>query len=251
VSELLASFPQSSTPRKGNAEEIQRYKSLLDDCVDDGRLTLEEATSLTRQARLTQLTGTQLHQLHQDAWNATFSDEHDTDWSQLTPLRRREMYLLADGLGLSKLAEKVRAVIEAYAEPEPSPESRYLRGSRVGICGNTSVLVQLRTRAEAYGAKVAVRITKTVQWLATTTPDALDPHHIAARTHGVPILEPDRALKRLNEDIRDAELRAFERQRELDEYEARRELRAAEADAYWRPAWRTRELDRDPEYDFY
>jgi len=55
----------------------------------------------------------------------------------------------------------------------------------------------------------------------------------------------------LNEDIRDAELRAFERQRELDEYEARRELRAAEADAYWRPAWRTRELDRDPEYDFY
>ena len=117
-------------------------------------------------ARLTQLTGTQLHQLHQDAWNATFSDEHDTDWSQLTPLRRREMYLLADGLGLSKLAEKVRAVIEACAEPEPPPESRYLRGSRVGICGNTSELVQLRTRAEAYGAKVAVRITKTVQWLA-------------------------------------------------------------------------------------
>jgi DNA polymerase III subunit epsilon len=89
-------------------------------------------------ARLTQLTGTQLHQLHEDAWNATFSDERDTDWSQLTPLRRREMYLLADGLGLSKLAEKVRAVIEACAEPEPPPESRYLRGSRVGICGNTS-----------------------------------------------------------------------------------------------------------------
>ena len=65
-----------------------------------------------------------------------------------------------------------------------------------------------------------------------------------------PILEPNPALKRLNEDIRDAELRAFERQRELDEYEARRELRAAEADAYWRPAWRTRELDRDPELDF-
>ena len=66
-----------------------------------------------------------------------------------------------------------------------------------------------------------------------------------------PILEPNPALKRLNEDIRDAELRAFERQRELDEYEARRELRAAEADAYRRPAWRTRELDGDPEYDFY
>ena len=137
-------------------------------------------------ARLTQLTGTQLHQLHEDAWSATFSDEHDTDWSQLTPLRRREMYLLADGLGLSKLAEKVRAVIEACAEPEPPPESRYLRGSRVGICGNTSELVQLRTRAEAYEAKVAVRITKTVQWLASTTPDAVDPHHIAARTHGAP-----------------------------------------------------------------
>jgi hypothetical protein len=82
-------------------------------------------------------------------------------------------------------------VIEACAEPEPSPESRYLRGSRVGICSNSSVLVQLRTRAEAYGAKVAVRITKTVQWLATTTPDALDPRHIAARTNSVPILEPD------------------------------------------------------------
>lgn len=251
VSELLASFPQSSTPRKGNAQEIQRYKALLDDCVDDGRLTLEEATALTRQARLTQLTGTQLRQLHEDAWNATFSEERDDDWTQLTPVRRREMYLLADGLGLNILAEKVGAVIEACAEPEPPPESRYLRGCRVAICGDTSELVQLRARAEAYGAKVAVRITKTVQWVASTTPDADDPHHVAARTHGIPILEPDRALQRLNEDIRDAELRAFERQRELDEYQARRDLRAAEADAYWRPAWRTRELDCDPEYGFY
>jgi hypothetical protein len=63
------------------------------------------------------------------------------------------MYLLADALGLSELADKIHAVIESCAEPAPPPESRYLRGTRIGIIGNTTELAQLRTRAETYGGE--------------------------------------------------------------------------------------------------
>jgi hypothetical protein len=95
-----------------------------------------------------------------------------------------------------------------------------------------------------------VRITNTVEWLATVTPDAVDAHHKAAREIGIPILYPATAMKRLNEDIRDAELKAFERQRVIDEHTERRRQRVAEADAYWRPSWRPIELDHDPEPNF-
>lgn len=250
VAELLASFPQSPTPRRGNPAAIARYRSLLHDCVVDGRLTFEEATSLTKQARLTQLTGTQLRRLHEDAWATAFHEEAESEWSDLTPVRRRELYLLADGLGLSEPAAKIQAVIDSCAEPAPPPESRYLRGTRIGIVGNTAELAKLRTRAETYGAKVAVRITNTVEWLATVTPDAVDAHHKAAREIGIPILDPAAAMKRLNEDMRDAELKAFERHRVIDEQAERRRQQLAEADAYWRPSWRTLELDHDPEPDF-
>ena len=250
VAELLASFPQSPTPRRGNPAAIARYQLLLGDCVVDGRLTFDEATSLTKQARLTQLTGTQLRKLHEDAWATAFHEEAESEWSHLSPARRREMYLLADALGLSELADKIQVVIDSCAEPAPPPESGYLRGTRIGIVGNTAELAELRTRAETYGAKVAVRITNTVEWFATVTPDAVDAHHKAAREIGIPILDPASAMKRLNEDIRDAELKAFERQRVVDEQAERRRQRLAEADAYWRPSWRTLELDHDPEPDF-
>ena len=250
VAELLALFPQSPTPRTGNPAAIARYKSLLDDCVEDGRLTFEQATSLTKQARLTQLTGTQLRKLHEDAWATAFHEDAESEWSDLTPARRREMYLLADALGLRELAAKIQAVIDSCAEPAPPPESGYLRGTRIGIVGDTAELAELRTRAETYGAKVAVRITNTVKWFATATPNAVDAHHKAAREIGIPILDPAAAMKRLNEDIRDAELKAFERQRVIDEQAERRRQRLAEADAYWRPSWRSLELDHDPEPDF-
>jgi DNA polymerase III epsilon subunit-like protein len=250
VAELLASLPQSPTPRKGNPAAIARYRSLLDNSVEDGRLTFEEATSLTKQARLTQLTGAQLRTLHEDAWATAFHEDAESEWSDLTPVRRREMYLLADALGLDELAAKIQAAIDSCAEPAPPPESRYLRGTRIGIVGNTAELAKLRTRAETYGAKVAVRITNTVAWLATVTPDAVDARHKAAREIGIPILDPAAATKRLNEDIRDAELKAFERQRIIDEHAERRRQRLAEADAYWRPSWRALELDHDPKPDF-
>jgi hypothetical protein len=44
--------------------------------------------------------------------------------------------------------------------------------------------------------------------------------------------------------------KAFERHRVIDEQAERRRQQLAEADAYWRPSWRTLELDHDPEADF-
>jgi hypothetical protein len=215
--------------------------------VHDGRLTYEEASALTRQARQTRLTGPQLRELHQNAWEATYFDTKDADWTALAPVERREMYLLADALGLSDLARRINDVIQACAEPEPPPEARYLRGLRIAIVGDRSAVTELRQRAESYGAKLAVNITKTVKWMVSDTPDATDARHTTARKLGIPILSPTQGSTRLDEAIREAQLKAYERQREIDRHAALRQQRADEADAYWRPSWRREELDHDPE----
>ena len=247
VAELLTSFPQSRIQRRGDHAAMARYNRLLDESVQDGRLSFDEAAPLLKQARLTRVTGTQLRELHRNAWDAAFPEEASADWTTLTPLRRREMFLLAEALGLTDLADKMGAVIRSLAEPEPPPEARCLRGLRVGVTGDDPALAALRERAESYGAKIAVNITKTVEWLATVTPDATDSRHNTARKLGIPILTPDVARGRLDESIRQAEFKALERQREVDEWEARRRESAAEADAYWRPTWRRQELDHDPQ----
>jgi DNA polymerase III subunit epsilon len=111
-------------------------------------------------------------------------------------------------------------------------------------------MTALRKRAESYGAKLAVNITKTVVWLATSTPDSADSKHNSARRFGIPMLSAAEASSRLDEAIREAELKAYERQREIDEVLARRDQYQAEREAYWRPTWRPVELDRDPEPEF-
>lgn len=242
MDDLLASFPESPRPRKGDPQAVQNYQRLLNASVEDGRLTMQEASDLTRLATATGLTGTQLRQLHLQAWDTAFIRDKDAPWSALTPVRRREMCLLADALGLADLAKDLNTVIAECSEPEPPPEARYLRGLRIAIVGTDSEIVTLRERAESYGAKLAVNVTKTVQWLATITPDAVDSPHSSARKLGIPILTPALAQARLNEAIQEAGLKAYERQREADEFAALRRRRDIEADAYWRPVWRKPEL---------
>jgi hypothetical protein len=85
-------------------------------------------------------------------------------------------------------------------------------------------------------------ITKTVKWMVSATPDATDSRHTTARKLGIPIISPAEGSVRLDEAVR-AELKAFERQREINRHTALRQQRADEADAYWRPSWRPEELD--------
>jgi hypothetical protein len=84
------------------------------------------------------------------------------------------------------------AVIRSLAEPEPPPEARYLRGLGIGIATGDAALLALRERAEWYGAKIAVNITKTVEWLATVTPDATDSRHKLGTEAGHPHIDPPR-----------------------------------------------------------
>jgi DNA polymerase III epsilon subunit family exonuclease len=247
VAELLDSFPQSPKPRTGDAVQVKKYTALLTEAVHDGRLTYEEADALTRQARLTRLTGTQLRELHQKAWEATHLGTEDVDWIALAPVERREMYLLADALGLSDLAHRINDVIQTCAEPVPPAEARYLRGLRIAIVGDSSEVIEMRNHAESYGAKLAVNITKTVKWMVSDTPNATDSRHTTARKLGLPIVRPTEGSTLLDEAVREAELKAYERQREIDRHAALRQQRADEADAYWRPSWRREELDHDPE----
>jgi DNA polymerase III epsilon subunit-like protein len=249
IASLLDSFPQSPNNRDGDAVETEKYLGLLAEAVEDGRLTYEEADALTRQARRTRLTGSQLRRLHRRAWDEAFLDVKNMDWASLEPVRRREMYLLAEALGLPELASQVNEVILSCAEPKPPEEARYLKGVRIAIVGDGEEINALRKRAETYGTKLAVKVTKTVLWLATDTPDATDSRHTSARTLGIPIVDAAEGTARLAEAIREAELKAFERQRQIDEHNARRRKREIEDDAYWRPTWRDRELDKDPEFE--
>lgn len=68
---------------------------------------------------------------------------------------------------------------------------------------------------------------------------------MAARNVGIPLINPAAGWIRLKEANREAELRAFERERSIDEASARRQQRADENDAYWRPTWRRVELDHE------
>ncbi|WP_019927615.1 DUF4236 domain-containing protein [Nocardia sp. BMG111209] len=246
IAGLLDSFPQSPAPRTGDPAAIEKYRAALSDAVEDGRLTHDEARVLTDRARLTGLTGIQLRSLNREAWEAAFPEDRGADRSTLTPARRREMYLLAEALGLPELAERINEVIRACAEPAPAPQARYLRSLRIAIVGQHAEVLDLRRRAESYGARLAVNITETVQWMVTATPEAADSRHNTARKLNIPIIGPAEGEVRLGEAIREAEARAAERQREVDANIARRRQRDAESDAYWRPVWRPSELTLDP-----
>lgn len=71
---LLESFPQSPSSRDGDPRAIATYMELLVEVLDDGRLTYGEIQSLAQSARLTGLTGTQLVEVHRQAWKETFPD---------------------------------------------------------------------------------------------------------------------------------------------------------------------------------
>ena len=145
-----------------------------------------------------------------------YPDTKNADWHTLAPVQRREMYLLADALGLSDLAERINTVMQERAEPAPPAEARYLRGLRIAIVGDHGDVIDLRKHAESYGAKLAANITKTVKWMVSTTPDATDSRHTTARKLGIPIISPAEGSARLDEAVREAELKAYERQREID-----------------------------------
>jgi hypothetical protein len=83
--------------------------------------------------------------------------------------------------------------------------------------------------------------------MVSDTPNATDSRHTTARKLGIPILSSTEGSTRLDEAVREAELKAYERQCEIDRYAALRQQQADEADAYWRPTWRPEELDHDPD----
>lgn len=168
MAELINAFPQSPRPRQGDPDEVENYLALLAESIEDGRLTYEETRALTRQVQRTRLTGTQIGYIHQLAWESQFPDRQ-TPTSELDTSERRERYLMAEALGLTDLAAEIGAVIASLEEPKPDPSARFLKNLRIGVVGETTDLVQLRNQANAYGARIAVRITKTVQWLAVVT----------------------------------------------------------------------------------
>ena len=122
MSALIEAFPQSPNQRAGDPTEVESHLALLSECVEDGRLTYEATRALTEQVQRTRLTGTQIRDLHREAWETIFPG----GWAGLSPVERLEVYLLADALGLPDLAEQLEEVIDEHAEPKPDPTARYL-----------------------------------------------------------------------------------------------------------------------------
>jgi hypothetical protein len=118
--------------------------------------------------------------------------------------------------------------------PVPPP-----RSARAPPRGSVLARTDLTRKPTPYPASAA---TFTAIDLETT-----DSRHTTARKLGIPIISPAEGSVRLDEAVREAELKAYERQREIDRHTALRQQRADEADAYWRPSWRLEELDHDPE----
>lgn len=247
---LINAFPQSPHSRTGDPDEVENYLALLAECIEDGKLTDEESRELIQQVQRSRLTGTQIRYVHQLAWQSQFQD-YQKPTSELDPAERSERYLMAEALGLTELAKEIGAVMDELDEPEPDPSARYLRSLRIGIVGDTIELRALRLHAARYGARIAVKITKTVQWMATVTPEADDTLHNSARRLGIVMVTPEDGMARIDEAVGEAEMRAAERQRQIEAAEADRQAYLAERETYWRPVWRELELDYDPEQESY
>lgn len=245
VAALLRAFPNSPHPRAGNPAAITVYLNALEYALADGRVTYDEARFLSDHGRRTGLTGNQLRALHRQAWLEAF-DDASGPWDELEPARRQEMFLAAQALGLDLLAHEINAVITAQAEPSPPPHARYLNGLRLGFAGDSEALTTVRGRALDHGARAAVNITKTVQWLAADDPGDTSRHHARARDLGIPIIDIPEASRRLETDIRAATVLETERREQLERVLAEQERHRTDDDAYWRHHWRRTELPEDP-----
>lgn len=249
VAALLAALPQSPHHRTGDPSELTRYLTLLDDVLDDGRLTYDEAQSLAAQAVRTGLTGTQLMSVHHQVFTETFPGMAE---EAVPRSRLMQMVATASALGLSALAEDLRARLPKTEAPASAPPL-LLRGRRYAFLGESEALMAVRERALASGAPQVKNITKTVLWAAADEPWGQTRQHLKARELNLPIITVDEAASRLEEDIGVAEHRRFEREQEIAAREVRaeqwrreNEKRKAEEDAFWRPTWRRLEHKDDP-----
>lgn len=242
---VVDSLPHSSTGLTGDPIEFALYKEALSRHLEGGRLSVADVNTLAEHARRTRVTGNQLRELHRQRWEAAFPDEAHADWSQLAQPRRCEMLAVAKALGVPDIFEPLQEVILAKTEPAPPPESRYLKGIRIGLSGESPEILALKEQAVGHGASVAVKITKTVVWLATTTPKSTDRTHNKARELNIPIIDAAEAKRRLDEALASAELDIFERRRQYQLFESERQREREEQDAYWRPTWRDIELTFD------
>lgn len=247
LSSLLDSFPRSSVVRPGFDRAVAEYERLLDEVLDDGRLTTDEIEELIVRARRSGLTGNQLRELHSSAWISAFGADASADWASLSGVRRREMLLAAEALGLDQLARELRSVIDRLAESPPPEHATYLKKLRLAFAHDAGA-EKVRARAQEYGAKVAVNVTATVSWFTTSTPDSGERHHMKARELGVPVVSCEEADRRLDDAIAAAELEAFEKKQAVAEAEFRLRQRRVEQENYWQPVWLGQELGYDPSW---
>lgn len=237
INGFLRSLPQSPTPRVGDARAVAAYRELIEEVLDDGRLTYDEVQRLAGAARLTGLTGTQLREVHRQAWQEAFPEPDERPGGT-----RRARSLAAEALGLEVEEGEASG---GEREPAAAPP-RHLRGKRLAFFGESERIQEMAARAEANGAPTVKNITKTVLWLAADDVEADTRFHRRARELGLEILDLDSAERRLRDLISDAELQDFQRAQELAAIQARYLKYEAERDEYWRHSWRSRELERDP-----
>ena len=210
---------------------------LLADVVADERISLEEAAALEACARTGGLTQVPLEELHRQAFFRVLGEEVNVPPAALSAIRRRELLSLARALGVFQVVDVLAPLVDAdQAAARKPPGTGYLKGWRIGLDpADSPGLAHLRDLVDRHDASIAKKLTKTVRFLATTTPGT--PAQAKALELGIPIIAPHEAQRILDEAIRAADLAAFERREAQAEWDA--EL--AERDRYWRHTWKRTE----------
>jgi DNA polymerase-3 subunit epsilon len=233
LGDFVRRFPRSRVARPIHPGARERYIQTLTDVLADERITLEEARLLETAARVGGLSQNDLMELHRQAFFRVFGEEVNIPPAKLTPIRRRELLSLARALDVGEIVDLLAPLVEADQLPTTPPSTGYLKGWRIALDPSDHAdLERLRQLAARHDAAIAKNLTKTVRFLAAATPDC--PARAKAVALGIRIVSPTEAELILDQAIREADLRAFERRQEHAKWEAQR----AADDRYWRHTWR-------------
>jgi DNA polymerase III subunit epsilon len=233
LADYVRRFPRSRVSRPTAPGAESRYLELLTAVVADERISLAEAAELEAAARTGGLTQIPLEELHRRAFFLVLGDQVNIPPADLSAIRRRELLGLSRALGAVSIVDVLSPLVEADQAAVKQPGTGYLRGWRIGLDPvDSDDLAHLRELVDRHDASIAKNLTKTVRFVATTTPDSA--MQTKARALGIPVVSPQDAARRLDEAIRAADLAAFERREAQAQWEAER----TERDRYWRHTWK-------------
>jgi DNA polymerase-3 subunit epsilon len=183
---LTARLPYTVDPPRPRPEGLRDYRAVLARSLTDGRIVGDEATDLAAAAGRAGLTQSTAWQVHEEF--LVVHRAHAEADGVVTAVELRELQRAARELATSHL---IRDLEEAAAAQRARREAP-LRGWRILPVGDSPQLTEAVDAAVEQGARVAVKLTRTVRLVVTDRPET-DPRLARARELEVPVLDVPQA----------------------------------------------------------